>query len=273
MFSTFLPNRTLITLGPLAVQWYGLTAALGAVLAYWLCQRIARRVGLPPDRVGDTFFLVLVTAVVGARLWHVVGDFGYYRAHLAEIPAIWQGGLAFHGGLVAGALALWWSARRWQLPVALLADVFAPLVTLAVAVGRWGNYFNQELFGRPTALPWGIPIASALRPAAFATGERFHPVFLYESLGLLLITALLVLAIRNRERCAPLGRPGVVAASMLVLAGLLRVGMEFLRVDAVLTISGVRVPLLVSFGVIIFGAWLLLRLVRRPSPHERALGH
>lgn len=265
MFSTFLPDRTLVTLGPFAIQWYGLTAALGAVLAYLLAQRLARRLQLPVDRVSDSFLLVLVAVVVGARLWHVVGDLSYYWNHPLEVLLLWRGGLAFHGGLVGGALMLWWAARRWQLPFALVADLFAPLTTLVVAIGRWGNYFNQELFGRPTMLPWGIPIAANLRPPAYALSERFHPVFLYESLGLLIITGLLVWALWNRNHCAPLRTPGRVAAVMLILAGLLRVGMEFLRSDAVLTVQGIRVPLLVSFGVIVAGAWLLRRSVTSPA--------
>lgn len=265
MFSTYLPDRTLVTLGPFAIQWYGLAAALGAVLAYLLAQRLARRLQLPVDRTGDCFLLVLVAVVVGARLWHVVGDLGYYWNHPLEVLLLWRGGLAFHGGLVGGALMLWLAARRWHLPFAQLADLFAPLTTLVVAIGRWGNYFNQELFGRPTNLPWGIPIAAELRPTAFAAAERFHPVFLYESLGLLIITGLLAWAVWNRDRCEPLRTPGRIAAAMLILAGLLRVGMEFLRSDAVLTVQGIRVPLLVSFGVILAGAWLLRRSLKSPA--------
>lgn len=268
MFDSFLPSRSLASLGPITIQWYGLFAALGALAAYLLGRRLARHANLSTDFFGDAFFLALIAGLIGARLWHVVGDFGYYRQHLSEIPAIWQGGLAFHGGLAAGAATLAVVARRRGVAFLSLADLFVPLLALAEAIGRWGNYFNQELFGRPTALPWGIPIASQFRPTASLEATHFHPTFLYESIGLLLITLILTLLLRWRSR-EPRGAarlpPGSLLAIFLILSGSLRVGMEQLRIDPVLTIAGVRVPLLVSLLVIILGLLVLRRAARRPA--------
>ncbi len=266
VFDTFLPERTLVTFGALAIYWYGLLAALGALAAFRLGQSLAKRITLTRDAFGDAFFLTLLLAMVGARLWHVVGDFGYYRYHLMEIPAIWNGGLALHGGVVGGGLALWWYAKRTGRSFLLLADLFAPLAALAHGIARWGNYFNQELFGRPTTLPWGIPIAPSLRPPTFATATHFHPVFLYESLGLLLITTLLVMVFRSRgrEKAQPWDTPGSLLAWYLVLSGVLRIGMEFLRVEPVLSIQGIRVPLLVSITLVLVGLLLFWKLFRQP---------
>lgn len=273
MFSNFLPERTIVTLGPIAIHWYGLFAAVGALAAYWLIRRLGRIANLADELTSDAFFVSLIVGLIGARLWHVIGDFGYYGRHLVEIPAIWNGGLAFHGGLVAGGLTLFLLSRRKQVSFLLLTDLFAPALALAEGIGRWGNYFNQELFGRPTNLPWGIPVAPQLRPPEFLTASRFHPTFLYESVGLLLVAALLTLFIRWRSRPgsrqpAFLRVEGGVFALFLVLTGALRVAMEQFRVDAVLTVSGVRVPLLVSIAVVIVGLVLFRRLAlseRRPS--------
>lgn len=269
MFDSFLPARTLVSFGSLAIYWYGLLSALGALAAFRLGRSLAKRLSLTGDAFGDAFFFTLLLAMVGARLWHVVGDVGYYRYHLGEIPAIWNGGLALHGGVVGGGLALWWYAKRTQRSFRLLADLFAPLAALAHGIARWGNYFNQELFGRPTNLPWGIPIAPSLRPPTFATATHFHPVFLYESLGLLFITALLVVLFRSRgqEKTRPWDVPGTLFACYLVLTGALRIGMEFLRVEPVLSLNGIRVPLLVSIALVVAGLLLLWRLLRQ-SPHS-----
>ncbi len=268
MFSTFLPERILITLGPIAIHWYGLFAAVGAVAAYLVGLRLSRWAKLSGETFGDLYFSALIAGIVGARLWHVVGDWGYYARHWTEIPALWNGGLAFHGGLVVGGLALVLTARRRNVPVTLAADIFAPLLAGAEAIGRWGNYFNQELFGRPTTLPWGIPIAVANRPDAYASATRFHPTFLYEFLGLASITLLLIFLFRRQRHtavdCPPLFQTGNLLALFLILSGALRVGMEFFRIDPVLTAGGVRVPLLVSFLVIISGLFILRRQTLAP---------
>ncbi|MBI3115019.1 MAG: prolipoprotein diacylglyceryl transferase [Candidatus Kerfeldbacteria bacterium] len=271
MFDTFLPERALVNVGSVAIHWYGLFAAVAAVAAFLLGRFLAKRAGLSVETVGDAFFVSLVLGFIGARLWHVVGDLSYYLDHPAEILAVWNGGLALHGGLAFGGLALFWFAWRKGLSFLLLADLFAPLLALAHAIGRWGNYFNQELFGRPTDLPWGIPIALGNRPSAFSDATHFHPTFLYESLGLFAIAAFLVVWFLHRAQIGHANDSyrGAVFAAYLVLTGALRIGVETLRVDVVLTWGDVRVPLVVSLLLTFGGLVMLLTKFRghmKPPP-------
>lgn len=268
VFSSFLPPRTLLTLGPFTIQWYGLFAALGALAAYLLARRLARQAHIPDETFGDAFFAVLIIGLIGARIWHVFADLGYYQNHPADIIAIWKGGLAIHGGILAGLLTLMLYANRQRLSFWLLADILAPAGALGQAIGRWGNYFNQELFGQPTTLPWGIPIRADLRPPDTTALTRFHPTFLYESLGLLAIAVLLTLVFRWRARqTGPLPNffhAGTLFGLYLALTGLLRAGVESLRIDPVLQVESVRVPQLVSLAVLIFGLLIVLRSIRKP---------
>src|SRR3990167_4879685 len=154
-------------------------------------------------RLPELAFGLVVSGLVGARLYHVLNEWSYYWAHPLRIFAVWNGGLAIHGALIAGLIFLWFYTKRQstsylpsdamhqalqagKLPATSylfwLLDLLAPAVLLGQAIGRWGNYFNQELFGYPTSLPWSIPISLENRPLAFQTANYFHPTFLYESL-------------------------------------------------------------------------------------------
>lgn len=198
---------------------------------------------------------LILVGLIGARLYYVLYAWSYYHNHLVEIVQLWQGGLAIHGTLIGGGLAAWWYARRHRLSFLLLIDLAVPAMALGQAIGRWGNYFNQELFGRPTALPWGIPIDPSHRPSAFASFEFFHPTFLYESALDLILVGVLVWLIRRW----PNRRPGNIAAVYAIGYGIIRLAMEFLRVDYSPIVAGVRWAGVVSVALIL-GGWLWLNL-------------
>ena len=159
-------------IGPIAVRWYGIlmssALAIGTLLAY----REAVRQKLDPDQIINLVIIAAPLAFIGARAYYVIFRWSYYSTNPSEIPAIWHGGLAIHGALIAGVLAgyffvKWQKLRFWQI-----ADIVAPSIILGQAIGRWGNFFNQEAYGYPTDLPWAMYIDGAYR----------HPTFLYESL-------------------------------------------------------------------------------------------
>ncbi len=245
---TFHPSPALAVFGPFVLRWYGLLLALAALVGYLLVQRLARAYRLDADRVTTVATLTVLFGFLGARLYHVLNEPAYYLAHPAEILQVWHGGLAIHGGIFAGALTVYMAARRWRLPYLRLTDLFAPALLAGQAIGRWGNYFNQELFGRPTNLPWGIPIDAAARPPGALDAAYFHPTFLYEFLWDGAGALALLWWHRQRIRQAPERRApdGRITLVYLAIAASGRILTETLRIDQVPLLFGIRLPLLVS---------------------------
>ncbi len=203
-------------IGPLAVRWYGLLIVFGAVVAAFIASREAKRRGEDPDHVWSAFIWLLIGGIVGARLQYVISSSLENPAYVQEylnnpikIIATWEGGVGIFGAILGGLLAFVLYARRAHLNYWRWADIIIVGLPFAQAIGRWGNFFNQELYGGPTNLPWGIPIDCANRVAPyycppqgdFTEAARFHPTFLYESLWNLFVGfTLLFLARRFADR-------------------------------------------------------------------------
>ena len=178
------PPEILVSLGSLEIRTYGVILAMAIGSAFLWGDRRAKNRGIDPQLAGDIFFWAIIGALLGARLGFVLQEFGYFRDHLGEILAIWQGGLSFHGGLV-GALIAGLIFLRVKKQLALfwpLADAAAAPLLLGAAIGRLGNWANQELYGYPTTKPWAIVIDAAHRLPGFETFTTFHPTFAYEAL-------------------------------------------------------------------------------------------
>jgi phosphatidylglycerol---prolipoprotein diacylglyceryl transferase len=252
------PGAVAVELGPLTLRWYGILMATAMALGLWLAYRDAKRRGLDPESLLKASELALLGGLVGARLYYVVFNLAYYTQHPAKILAVWEGGLAIHGGVLGGLLAGGGYAWVRGLPVRRYLDVAAPSLALGQAIGRWGNFFNEEAFGTPTDLPWKLFISPGHRPLAYATEEFFHPTFLYESLWDLLVFGLLFLVFRDRLARAP----GALFLAYLGFYSAGRFFTEALRTDA-LMLGPVRVAQLVSvvcIAVAVVGVpWLLRR--------------
>ncbi len=182
-----------IHIGVLYFRYYGMLIMFGAVLAAWLTQRMLRKMGKDPEMVWDGFFWVIILGIIGARIYHVLTPSKYsgitteyYLQHPLQILQMWDGGLGMPGALIGGAIGVYIFAKRQGLSFASLLDAAAPGVALAQAIGRWGNFINQELYGQPTDLPWCIKIDPVYRLPGYGEFECFHPLFLYESLWNLL---------------------------------------------------------------------------------------
>ncbi len=262
---TFEPTAIALTFGPLSVHAYGLTMALGMLAGITVVRRLAQRRGIQPEMVYDLAFWLIIGALVGARLYAVLLFWPYYLANPVEIPAVWRGGLAIHGAIIGGALTLWaYCARRREEGGSVggrflqRADVLVVGLAVGQAIGRWGNYFNQELYGRPTGLPWGIPIAPDHRAAGYETFTYFHPTFLYESLLNLALAGVLAWLYRGKR----LATGGVLGAYLIGYA-VVRMLMETLRVDETAMLAGIRVPVLASLAAAVVGVVLLIRSLRR----------
>ena len=176
--------------------------------------------------------------LVGARLYHVVTDWELFSGHLIRIPELWRGGLGLPGVLLGGALGAAIGARRAGLRPLLVFDCIAPGLVAAQAIGRWGNYFNQELFGRPTTLPWGVEVDPAHRPAQYAAYRTFQPTFLYESLWNLALLAFLLWLIPRVWQQTP---PGTIFITYLAGYSAGRLVTESLRSDYAHTLAGLRI--------------------------------
>lgn len=267
LLHTFHPSPILATFGSLELHWYGLALATGAALGYAVMFLLARKYGYDQDRLLTMFLLTVVVGFIGGRLYHVLNEPLYYWQHPAEAVAVWRGGLAIHGAILAGFLAIWIFCRRNKLAVWRILDLAAPAVLIGQAVGRWGNYFNQELFGRPTNLPWGIPIDPTNRPDVAASAAYFHPTFLYESLWDLLAVAVLLLLHRRQLQKNESTRSGIITMTYFALYGVGRIGVELLRIDQVPIIAGIRLPLIVSLLIVlcaIAGFWYRTRVAPTP---------
>ena len=234
-------------LGPLVIRWYGILMATSIVVGLVLGHRQARREGLPADDIVSVGQWAILAGLVGARLCEVVFNWDYYGRYPSKIIAVWEGGLAMHGGLIVGPLVGVWLAHRWNVPILRGLDVVGPYMVLGQAIGRWGNFFNEEAFGRPTDLPWKLYISPEHRPLGYAQYEYFHPTFLYESLWDFAVFLMLVGWLRPRLRA----RPGALFFAYIGLYSVGRFAIEALRLDS-FWLGPLRVPQLASVaGVLV----------------------
>jgi prolipoprotein diacylglyceryl transferase len=253
-------------LGGLAPRWYGLLLAAGILVAILVTRRQLVLRGRDPILAGDVAIWAVPFGVVGARLYHVVTDWSAFSGHLSDIPRIEQGGLGIYGAILGGALGAAIGARRAGVPLLLMLDCAAPGLALAQAIGRFGNYFNQELFGGPTNLPWGLQIDPAHRPPHYLGDSTFQPTFLYESLWDLLVMSVLLIVAR-RWRSQP---PGYILALYLALYSFGRFWVEGLRIDPAHMLGPLRLNQVVSAIVFVVAGTVWLRLRRRVTSPRSA---
>ena len=248
------PPGDAIHIGAFQLRAYGLCIALGVLAAIWIAQRRWSDRGGDPNDISRLAGWSVLAGLAGARLYHVITDHQRFEGRWLHAFAIWEGGLGIPGGLIAGVLTGAWIAHRRGLPVAQLLDVVAPAIPVAQAIGRLGNWFNQELFGRPTNLPWGLRIDPEHRPAGYAHIATYHPTFLYEALWNLALAGLLILY----ERRHPGARPGRLFALYVAGYALGRLWIEALRIDPASRIAGLRVNIWVSIvALAVSAAWLV----------------
>ncbi len=270
---TFNPESILISLGPIDIYWYGFFILIGSLLAISIMIKLASYHNIEKEKIIDLAFYLIITGITGARIYHIFLEFPYYLKYPLDMFKIWQGGLAIHGGIIAGLIVIWLFAKKRKelsseaselsswLWFWLLTAILVPGLALAQALGRWGNYFNQELFGLPTDKPWGIPIEIANRPLEYINSEFFHPTFLYESLGSLLIFFILIAIhvwiIKNQKQKSVM-RYALCVISYLILYSILRFSLEFIRIDKTPELLGLRFPQIISLIIIFLTPILLL---------------
>ena len=242
-----------------SIRWYGVLIASSMALGLWLSAREAVRRGESPDDLLKAAEIALIGGLIGARLYYVLFNLDYYQTQpWWRIFAVWEGGLAIHGGLIAGLLT--GGAYVWAkgLPLLTYLDIVAPALALAQAIGRWGNFFNEEAFGGPTDLPWKLFISEPRRPPAYVDQQFFHPTFLYESLWNVGAFLILYFVLRRRLERAP----GALFLAYLGLYSLGRFWIEGLRTDS-LMLGSFRIAQIVSVTAVVVAVVGIPILLRR----------
>lgn len=261
------------------IYWYGILIVLGALAGAYLATVEAKRKNIDVDHVWNALLVVLVLGVIGARLYHVISSpsgtsvgFDYYMRNPIEILNFRSGGLGIYGAVAGGLLGAYVYARYAKLNLLTLIDIAMPGLAIGQAIGRWGNFFNQELYGYPTDLPWGLPIDAAHRLPLFADlatypveTTRFHPTFLYESLAMLIAAGLLLLIGRRWQNA----KAGDLLLLWGIFYGVVRFLTEFQRPDAWL-ISGIAAAQIIALILIVVCGVILMYRHTGPSKAEVA---
>jgi phosphatidylglycerol:prolipoprotein diacylglycerol transferase len=261
------PDPIAISIGPINIAWYGIMYAIGLAATFVVVEREARRRGLDAGLLVNGMIIVAVAALIGGRLYHVIDQWDLYRDNLLAIVLPPYSGLGVYGGIITGFIAAYLYARWKRQPFLTWADCVAPGLLVMQAIARWGNFFNQELYGPPTDLPWGIAIDCEHRTPALAcpplgdtpVDAHFHPLFLYESVSALL-GAVVLLALARRVRWL---RPGDIVLFWFMWYGATRFALEPFRTNN-WTVFDVPVASIIS-ATLVLGALALFAWRHRPG--------
>lgn len=260
-------NPIAFSLGPLDVYWYGIIIAAAIFVAIFLSTREAEKRGIDGEHIVDMALWALPIAFIGARLYYVVFELDYYLQNPGEIIAIWNGGIAIYGGLIAGGLTVYWYTKKHGIPLWLMLDILAPSVLLAQAIGRWGNFMNQEAHGGEVTRSFleNLFLPEFIINQMEINGLYYQPTFLYESLWSL-VGFVLIVILRNKKH---LFRQGEVALSYVLWYSLGRFFIEGLRTDSLWIFDLIRVSQALSV-VLFIGAlslWIYRRRDYPPVPY------
>lgn len=258
---SFNPNPILLQIADLKIHWYGLFIVLGILSGLFVILKLADYYKINKDDIIDASFWIIIGGIIGGRLYDVLLELPFYLNYPMDIFKIWQGGLAIHGAIILGLITTIIMAKKKKIPLLPFLAITVPGLALAQAIGRWGNYFNQELFGLPTSLPWGIPISPINRVPEYYFDNYFHPTFLYESIGNLLIFIILI-TFHYQIKGNKLQKMAneIVIATYLISYSILRFSLEFIKIDNTPVIFGLRFPQFISIAIIIITIiWLVLQ--------------
>ena len=288
IFSTLIsPGPIFFHLGPIVVRWYGLLIASSILIGFYLSSFLAEARGIHSKYINDLVPILVLCSLVGARIYYVAfewrhfsGDYFWSSINILGISipipsavAIWGGGIAIHGALIAGAISVLFFCRVKKIAFWNFIDVLIPSVILGQAIGRWGNFFNNEAFGVPTDLPWKVFIPLGFRPInesgelIFGSNQYFHPTFLYESIWNLFTFFILIFIFNQGIKEIIKLRPGTITLIYLITYSLGRFWIEGLRIDSLCIASlppncegGIRIAQLISIAFIFLGIIGLSRL-------------
>ena len=245
------PGDTFLNLGFLTIRWYGLLISISVVIGLFISKKLAKSRNINPQYISDILPSLIISSIIGARAYYVIFEWRQYSGNnfftsfdlfnnVIQIPsflAIWQGGIAIHGGLIGGFLCILFFCKSKNIHLKTFIDILIPSIILGQSIGRWGNFFNNEAFGIPTDLPWKLFIPIQNRPIEFINYQFFHPTFIYESLWNFLIFIFLITIFYQQNNKNSV-RPGFISCLYLIGYSFGRFWIEGLRIDP-LCIGGI----------------------------------
>ncbi len=282
------PGSEILSIGAYSIKWYGFLISISVLVGLNISKRLAKIRGIDPSNVTDLLPSLIISSIIGARLYYVFFELrqftGYnsftnirllnFTIKLPSFLAVWEGGIAIHGALIGGCLSIFFFCRSKKIPFKNILDIIIPSLVLGQAIGRWGNYFNNEAFGLPTDLPWKIFIPEVNRPMEFANSNFFHPTFLYESIWNFLIFILLIY-IFNKQSQTKFIIPGLISCTYIITYSFGRFWIEGLRTDSLCVGSlppfcegGLRVAQFISICLFSSGLiWLYFLKLKTHKNH------
>lgn len=259
------PGAIAFSFGDVSIRWYGVLIALGFLLAYFVSEKLIKINNLSLNYFSDIVFLMLIFGIIFARLWFVALSWDYFKHDLGEIPKIWHGGQSIHGAILGGILSIIVYCKIKKINFYSYADVFAVSLPLAQSIGRWGNFFNNEAFGKPTDnffIKSYIPIEN--RPVEYFTNEYFHPTFLYESIFDFIIFVFLFkkYKIWKEDR-------GFTFWLYLILYSSVRFLIEFIRVDSLNIFGNISSAHFISVVIILISIVNVIKIKHKGCKYEK----
>ena len=238
------PGETFLNLGFLNIRWYGFLISISVLIGLLISKKLAKTRDIDPEYISEILPSLIIYSIIGARAYYVIFEWRKYSGdnlftsfelmnNSIQIPsflAIWEGGIAIHGGLIGGFLSIFFFCKSRNIHLKTFIDILIPSIILGQSIGRWGNFFNNEAFGIPTNLPWKLFIPIQNRPLEFINYQFFHPTFLYESLWNFLIFIILIIIFNNQNKTNFI-RPGFISCIYLISYSFGRFWIEGLRID------------------------------------------
>jgi phosphatidylglycerol:prolipoprotein diacylglycerol transferase len=252
-FHNYHPQPVIFRLGFLSFHWYGFLLVISILIGLFLTINLAKKKNIKSEKIFDLSIYLIFFGFIGARVYHILSEINYYTKSPLEIFYIWQGGLGIFGAFIAGIIVIYIFSLKNKIPFLTLIDLIIPSFVLGEAIGRWGNWFNQENFGKPTNSFFGIPIEWKFRPLEYLSNEYFHPTFLYQSLYNFLLFVFLIFLIKKKEKFIGTGK---IFAFYLIFYSLGRFFIEFIRINYQPIILGLRLAQFICLIMFISGIFL-----------------
>ena len=252
-------NPVIINLGIIEIRWYSVLILLGFILGYYLVINKCKQENIDKTLISDLCFYLIIVSILGARIYYCIFEWKYYINNPIDIIKIWEGGLAIHGGVIAGVIFIYFYTKKKKLEFLKLLDIFAPSLVLGQAIGRWGNFFNGEAYGPITTFEnlKNLHIPRFIIDGMYIGGNYHVPTFFYESIGCLIIFIILII-LRNKKST----KIGIITSIYFILYGLVRFFIEGLRTDS-LMLFNIKVAQLISIFMILIGIYIIIKSLKK----------
>lgn len=249
------PEPIAYSIGFLDIYWYGIVIASAVIVGLLLITKFAKKRNIDVDHIYNLLFILLISSLVGGRIGHIIGEWDYYVENLNELVKIWHGGLAIQGIIIMDLFVVYIYGRIKKINFLVFTDLIVVALPLMQSIGRWGNYFNQELFGLPTNVIWGLPIEISRRPEDYINENFFHPVFLYESILMLVVFCIMLYLFHNKTSWSV----GKLTLVYFIMFPIVRFSLDFIKVD-LLEIGPLLLTQWISILLFLGAAFYLLKL-------------